>query len=282
MCADELRWIAEARGVSQAVPAPRAGASRVRKTLLGAAALLTVAVGVVGVVTFWPNQAVVGGRRDRMAGSSTSLAAPLVVAVLPFRSVAADARFAYLADGATEALTNGLAMVSGLGGVVASASARQVAAGQGDARTAAERLGADRVVEGTSFGDGARVRFEARLSDRQGRVLWSDRADGAPSEILEVYENLLVKLTSALGRDLPLERRARTRPIDPEAHRLLVQALLSEEGESRNVIEAMRQILALAPDYAEARQVLAERLAFAVYRGTLDESPVTALREARE
>jgi len=166
--AHELRWIARP---AERGGAPRAGVSRVRKALLGAAALLTVAVGVVGVVTFWPNQAAVGGRRDRMAGSPTSSAAPLVVAVLPFRSVAADARFAYLADGATEALTNGLAMVSGLGGVVASASARQVAAGQGDARTAAERLGADRVVEGTSFGDGARVRLEARLSDRQGRVL---------------------------------------------------------------------------------------------------------------
>jgi TolB-like protein/Tfp pilus assembly protein PilF len=279
--ADELRWIAQQSGGRSPVRSDRAAPLvRPRWRLM---AVVSFAVAVAALAFLWESAGWVGGWRDRVTRSSTPSAAPLVVAVLPFRNVAADARFAYLADGATEALTNGLARVPGLGGVVASASARQVAAVQGDARTAAERLGADRVVEGTSFGDGARVRFETRLSDRQGRVLWSDRADGAPSEILEVYENLLVKMTSALGRDLPLERRARTRPIDPEAHRLLVKALLSVESRlERDGIEMARQALALAPDYAEARRVLADLLSHAVYVGIVDGPPVTALRVARE
>jgi len=279
--ADELRWIAQA---GQGTGAFRAGwaALRERRWVLVSAVAL-VSLGVGGTALWLRAGRVEESRHPKAEPAATASAAPLVVAVLPFRSVAGDAQFAYLADGATEALTNGLARVPQLGGVVSSASARRAIGPEGDPRTAAERLGADRVIEGTSFGDGTRVRFEVRLSDRQGRVIWSDRADGAPSEILEVYENLLVKMTSALGRDLPLARRARTRPIDPEAHRLLVKALLSlGSAPPRDVIEMTRQALALAPDYAEARSLHAECLAIAVYDGIEDGSPARALREARQ
>jgi len=202
--------------------------------------------------------------------------------------VAGDSLYAYLADGATEALTNGLARLQSSGGVVASASARQVVQTSSDTPTVAQRLGADRVVEGTSFGDGSRVRFEVRLSDPKGRVLWSSRADGAPEEILQLYEMLVVRVAAALGQDLPLERRVRAEAIDPNAQRLLVNALTKVFASAwvgdpqGDLVRAARQALALAPNFADAHRELACTLAELVYFGSAEGSQPAALDEARQ
>jgi len=225
----------------------------------------------------------VGGVRDRLTGRRPAVtAAPLIVAVMPFRSVAANPEYAYLADGATEALINGL---SGMrdAGVMASASARKAAASGADTPEFATRLNADRVIEGTSFGDRALVRFEVRVCDRRGLVLWAGRAEGQPDEILAVQGDLVAKVSGALGRDLPLERRARVARIDPSAHAILVKGLVNAPpNDARRIAEVANQALALAPAYADAHLLAAHSLALSVYYGDPAVPPEAALRQARE
>ena len=247
-------------------PPARAGRRR-RVRMVGAVAFAALVAGALLGLGLW----------NRRGPSLSPRASEPVVGVLPFRSTAAQAEFDHLADGVTEALISGLA---GKFLVVSSDSARRAAASGRGAAEAAARLGADRILEGTSFGDGRSVRFEARLLDHQGLALWAVRVEGRAEDVLQVQESLLRKVAAELGWSLPLEQRARARRIDPRAYALLVRA--RSDRIARTDLRLAMQALALSPDYADAHRVLAEGLAQQVYFGTQEGPAAAAIRTARE
>ena len=248
--------------------------ARRRRWAVGAAAVL--AAGALGAAAGFNGS----GLRDWITRPhAVEPAAPIVVAVMPFRNIG-DPQFGFLAEGVFEDLINGLATVQGKIRPLSSTTTRRVAALGLDPEDVAARLGADRIIEGTSLREGPLVRFDVRVLDGHGAVLWGERVEGEAARVLVLQDMLLRRISADLGWDLPFEERARARPVDPRAYALLVRARSDRVAWTH--LDAARQALTLSPDYADAHRVLAEGLARQLYYGIHTGSVAEVLREARD
>jgi serine/threonine-protein kinase len=119
------------------------------------------------------------------------------IAVLPFRSLSADAEHEYFSPGLTEELTGALARLDGL--QVASPTAVIALKGvQGRAETAA-RLGVGLVLEGSLRRSGSKMRIHVQLIDvAEERVLWSEGFDRDVTDIFAVQEEIAAQVVGLL------------------------------------------------------------------------------------
>jgi TolB-like protein/Flp pilus assembly protein TadD len=140
--------------------------------------------------------------------------APPTLAIVPFANGSGDTAQQYVADGFTVGLNTNLAMMGGL---------RLSAPGSVDAAlrsstsplAAAQRLGADRLVEGSVDARRSSVRVEVRLLDaRSKRVLLKRDYTGTMSGLQDVQNAVALDLAAALGITISPALQARlTRPL---------------------------------------------------------------------
>lgn len=118
------------------------------------------------------------------------------LAVLPFQYLAEGPQDV-LADGIVDEITSALSRVHEFQ-VIARQSVFALKDQRTDARTAAQILGADYLVEGTIRRAGQRLRIGVSLLDTGGHSLWSDRFDDTLDDLFELQDRIATQVAGQL------------------------------------------------------------------------------------
>ncbi len=232
-----------------AIPATRPLASAGRRSLLGAALLLAA-----GIAWF-----AIRDPAGRGAGAPASPAAPVSVAVLPFRNLGPDSADQYLSDGLTEDLINTLGQAPELR-VVARTSAFAFKDKDQDVREVGARLNVGAVVEGSFRKLGDTLRVTAQLVDiADGYQRWSGRYDRPSAELLaienELARALLRELSPRSAGGLDTSRAAGPTD-DPDAYKVYLKGRYHlgkmTEGDYREALKLFDRAIGLDPTFALA------------------------------
>jgi serine/threonine-protein kinase len=189
------------------------------------------------------------------------------IAVLPFVNVGAAEEQDYFADGLTEELITTLSRVDGLS-VVARTSAFALRGRELDVREVGRQLAAEAIIEGSVRLSGRRLRITARLvSVADGTQRWADAYDREVQDVLAIQEDIAQAIVAALKGRLGVGDRAAVRraPVAPEAYDLYLRGRYywhqRTERELRRAVDAFREAIALAPEFAAAHVGLADAYA---------------------
>jgi len=182
------------------------------------------------------------------------------IAVLPFVNMSSDPEQEYFSDGISEELLNLLAQIPELR-VISRSSAFAFKGRELDTPTIAQQLRVDHILEGSVRKAGNDVRITAQLIDaRSDAHLWSATYDRTLDDIFAVQNEIATAVVEALKVEL-LGNAIPARQIDPEAFALYLQAMyLGSRGKAETYqqgLELLKQVLAMAPDYAKAWRGLA-------------------------
>ena len=218
------------------------------------------------------------------AASSTAVAGPRVVAVLPFKNLGAPGD-QYFADGLTEEITSRLAGLSGLR-VISRTSADQYRASTQSVRTIGGELGADYVLEGSVrwARDGAGV-GRLRVTPQLIRVtddshLWAATYDATLGEVFRLQSEIAEQVTTALDVALRAPERVALAAVgtrNPEAYDFYLRgndyvARGTERSDVLAAIDLYQHAVALDSSFAPAFAKLA-RAEAAMYWFYYDHSP---------
>lgn len=200
-------------------------------------------------------------------GDVAARPAPTSIAVLPFADMSPARDQEYLCDGIAEEILTSLTHVDGLRVAARSWSFQQKAQ---DARTAGARLGVDVVLEGAVRSAGDRLRVTVQLVDTAGGYQrWSQRFDGAVSDIFAIQDRIAMEVATRLRGVLSASTQsALKRPeTSSEAYEHFLRGRrLLRDHRAQTVAEAVRELtraIELDRSYAPAYALLAQAHAFA-------------------
>jgi class 3 adenylate cyclase/TolB-like protein/cytochrome c-type biogenesis protein CcmH/NrfG len=202
-------------------------------------------------------------------------AAPSIVA-LPFVNLSGDAKQDYIADGITDSLTSDLARA--LPGIlVVSRDTAFTYKGRGvDARQIGRDLEVRYLLEGSVLIDGERVRVNTRLVEtEQGGQLWAERFDTERKSILQVQDEIVGRVSRAIGLqvvDIEARRSRLARPSSAEVIDLVLRgrAVLNLPSSAATMIEAralFEQALNVQPTNVDGLAGVASTLVFEFLNG---------------
>jgi len=210
-----------------------------------------------------------GAYRPRFERSETPAepvdAAGVRVLVWPLVPASEEPEAELLAGAVTESLTRTLDQFHGLDAIGEMSS--MLAAKTGDADAAAAMLKANRVVSGDIRMERGGVAVHARMTDRDGRVLWEGRASRPIAAARDAGAELAREAAAALAPGARAEASwVQSEAVRPEALLLVERGYaLSRRRTARYLEEALRYFnaaLALEEDrYARAWAARAETLA---------------------
>jgi adenylate cyclase len=175
---------------------------------------------------FWPNKSAAPVQRSDVApetavGAEVTPAPTLSIVVLPFVNLSGDPAQDYFADGITDSLTTDLSRALPGSFVVARETAFTYKGKPVDARQIGGALHVRYVLEGSVLPEGSRVRVNAHLVDAQtGNEIWADRFDTAKANVLEVQDEIVGRLSRAVGLqviDVEARRSERQKPHSANA-----------------------------------------------------------------
>jgi TolB-like protein len=209
-----------------------------------------------------PQRADTGGSTAANAASSHAEVHPSI-AVLPFDNLG-DASDEYFADGVVEEITSALSRIRDFF-VIARQSAFTFKGRFVDVREVGRELGVAYVVEGTVRRGGDRLRISVQLVDVVTRTqLWSERYEGASTEIFEFQDRIAAQVAGALKpaiRHAEIEAARRKQPTSLKAYDLVMRAFPKLWGQNAAAINEAIPILQDAaridPQYGRAHALLA-------------------------
>jgi len=188
-------------------------------TAAGMAAVLVIAAGLW--LGFKP------AKEPSLGGSVPRF--PIVV--LPFTNLSGDPAKDYLADVITEELTTALSRIRGLF-VIARSTAFTYKGKPIDVKQIGKDLGVRYVLEGSVQPSGSKVRVTAQFIDAEtGAHLWADQFDADRSDLLEMQDEIVVRLSRALSLQflaVDIASAERTRPGNLDAEDLALRCLADE------------------------------------------------------
>jgi serine/threonine protein kinase len=251
----------------------------------GRVALLSTALLIVLVIAgIWVFGVVPGEKASHAGRRIDSLA------VLPLTNLSGDPEQEYFADGMTEALIAELAKLRELK-IISRTSVMQYKGAQRPLPEIAQALGVRGIVEGSVLSGDDQIRVTVQLIDAASDShLWAESYTREARDVLslqsEVARGIAREIQVAVS---PEEERALTtdREVDPEAHRLVLQAIdlnrrgASQAAEQERIRDLVDRALELAPDFALAHALRARVLMQRAGTGYLAGSTICppALRE---
>jgi adenylate cyclase len=150
------------------------------------------------------------------------------IVVLPFLNLSGDPQQDRISDGITDSLTTDLSRAIPGSFVVSRDTAFAYKGKAADARQIGRELNVRYVLEGSVLPDGDLVRVNSQLIDaRTGGHLWAERFDLRRSDVLEVQDDIVGRLSRAIGLKMiesEARRSERERTKSPEAHDLVLRA----------------------------------------------------------
>jgi TolB-like protein len=200
-----------------------------------------------------------------------------VLAVLAFDNLSGDPQMAYLSDGVSEEIQQTVAQGADLK-VIARSSSFQFRGPEKAVREVAAQLQATHLLDGSVRHNGARVRISAQLVQCDGEIiLWADSFDGELDDIFALQERIARSVAQALRATLSTPTPTPVQ-IAPDIYVLFLKArgIISEGGHlyddtAGSAAPLLEQVVAAAPDYAPAWELLAKARALvlrSVRRGT--------------
>jgi TolB-like protein/Flp pilus assembly protein TadD len=182
------------------------------------------------------------------------------IAVLPFVNMSSDPEQEYFSDGISEELLNLLAKIPELR-VISRTSAFAFKGEKVDIPEVARKLNVAHVLEGSVRKSGNQVRITTQLIEaRSDTHLWSETFDRTLDDIFATQDEIAIAVVDALKLTL-LGDVPKTEKTDPEAYALYLQAMyLGTQGTAEALEQSsamLRQVLAIAPNYARAWRGLA-------------------------
>jgi eukaryotic-like serine/threonine-protein kinase len=192
------------------------------------------------------------------------------LAILPFVNVGGDSTKNLWADGLTDQVTTMMSRAAGLRLATRASADRYRNARNVDARDVGHALQVRRVLQGTLWPQGSRVRVVARLSSAEdGRELWGDTFDRDATDILATLDSITSGISMAVQRRLlggtvlsPSMKSTRG-TTDTAAYELYLraQALLRARGAGvRRAVELFDQATIRDPEFARAYSGLSAAL----------------------
>jgi TolB-like protein len=150
------------------------------------------------------------------------------IAVLPFLNLSGDPEREYFVDGIVEDVTTALSRNRAF--VVIARNSSFTYKGRTVATTqVARELGVRYVLEGSLRVSADRVRLSGQLIEAEtGRHLWADKFDGAARNILDVQDQLVMRVVGAIAPQLEsaeIERAKRNLTENPAAYDLYLRGL---------------------------------------------------------
>jgi TolB-like protein/DNA-binding winged helix-turn-helix (wHTH) protein len=183
-----------------------ASAPRTRLAVAAIGLIVSLLIAVWWLLT-WGSPSLTASTSNRTALASDAQSSPdrlktslPSIVVLPFANLSGDASQDYFADGISDSLISDL--VRALPGmpVVSRDTAFTYRSRNADARQIRRELGARYLLEGSVVPEGARVRVNARLVEtKEGSQLWSERFDAERKSILDVQDEIVGRVSRAIG-----------------------------------------------------------------------------------
>jgi adenylate cyclase len=161
-------------------------------------------------------------------GFKPASAPRLSIVVLPFANLSGDPAKDYLADVITEELTTGLSRIRGAF-VIARSTAFTYKGKPIDVKQIGKDLGVRYALEGSAQPSDSKVRVTAQLIDAEtGAHLWADQFDADRSNLLEMQDEIVVRLSRALLFQyvaVDIARSDRMRPGNLDAEDLAIRCV---------------------------------------------------------
>lgn len=180
-----------------------------------------------------------------------------LLAVLPFDNLSGDAEMQFFSDGVSEEILEVIVRIPGLRVIGRTSSFQFRGARKAEA---AEALRATHILDGTVRRAGQRMRVHSQLTDVTGTLIWSEKYDADVADAFSVQDNIAGQVATALQQALPRHKRAAPK-VDHVAYDLYLRArpLVKDlaEDDARLAEPLLQQVIARAPDFAQAWAALA-------------------------
>ena len=255
--------------------APRSSRYRMSRALLAAcvAGIVLVAGGL------WFD--IKSARSPQSAADSSRFS----MVVLPFVNLSGNPAQDYFADAITEGLTTVLSRAKGAF-VIARSTAFTYKGKAVDIKQVGKELGVRYALEGSAQYSGGKMRVNAQLIDTEtGAHIWADQFDADRSDLLEMQDDIVIRLSRALSIqlvDFHLARAMRTRPGNLEAQDLAMQCLSNlNRSTDPEAIDPCRRALQLDGGNGLALSLTAFATIFPVIISQSD-NPKDAIKQADE
>jgi TolB-like protein/DNA-binding SARP family transcriptional activator len=243
---------------------------------------------------FWSEKPAMGTQNSALtpetaAATRTTPAPSLSIVVMPFVNLSGDAAQEYFADGITDSLTTDLSRALPGSFVVARETAFTYKGKAIDARQIGRELHVRYALEGSALLEGEQIRVNARLVDAQmGNEIWGERFDTARGDVLRVQDEIVGRLSRAIGLQVisfEARRSEREKPGSAEAIDLVLrgQAALNRPSSAETMIAArdlFQRALKLQPDNVDALAGVATSYIFEVLNGYYDTGNELRLQRA--
>ena len=268
------------RADDSAIPEPPPPASKLPpKWMIAAGVLLLATLGIVA-------KFMAADTHTRAA--TPGIAATTALAVLPFRSAEKDASQDYFAEGMTDALITRLTNLRSLRVISLAADG----AGQKDPDAWSATLrnqSVNRVLTGTIYRSGGRVRIDAQLKDPGTRTVhWANSYERDFKDILALESDVAEAIAAEIQVNVTAKDRERLRqrrPADPAALDAYLRGRYfwnrrTEEG-LRRAVQYFQQAIDADPTYALAYTGLADSYSLLGSVGTDGMPPAKAMPLAK-
>jgi len=225
------------------------------------------------------------GIKSARAPQSAADSARFSMVVLPFANLSGNPAQDYFADAITEGLTTVLSRAKGAF-VIARSTAFTYKGKAVDIKQVGRELGVRYALEGSAQYSGGKVRVNAQLIDTEtGAHVWADQFDADRSDLLEMQDDIVIRLSRALSLqlvDVDLARAMRTRPGNLEAQDLALQCLSNlHRSTDIEAMGACRRALQLDSGNALALGLMAVATIYPVIISQSD-NPKDAIKQADE
>jgi adenylate cyclase len=225
------------------------------------------------------------GVKSARAPQSAADSSGVSMVVLPFVNLSGNPAQDYFADAITEGLTTVLSRAKGAF-VIARSTAFTYKGKPVDIKQVGKELGVRYALEGSAQYSAGKVRVNAQLIDTgTGAHIWADQFDADRSDLLEMQDEIVIRLSRALSIqlvDFDVARAMRTRPGNLEAQDLALQCLSKlNRSSDPEAIGPCRRALQLDSGNALALGLTAFATIYPVIMAQSD-NPKEAIRLANE
>jgi len=270
------------------------------RLLYGARAVVAALAVTIGIVGAWgaldylgSAPALTAGLLRVWPGSSSApaqRAPPLSIVVLPFANLGDDPQQDYFVDGITESLTTDLSRALPGSFVVARGTAFTYRGKQIDPRQVRRDLNVRYLLEGSVMVEGDQVRVNAQLIDSETNTsLWAERFDKKRQNVLEIQDQIVGRLSRAVGLelvDIEARRSERQRPSKPSAIDYVMrgQAMANRPTSPQTMIAAralFQRSIEDDPDNVDALAGLAATYVFEVLNSYYEAGRAERLRDGK-
>ena len=265
--------------------------------ILPGAATLVVAI-VIGCGWWFIQMSALGvPTAMSLAGSSTppgsqgKSASQLSIVVLPFWNLGGDPQQDYFVDGITQSLTTDLSRALPGSFVVARGTAFTYKGKSVDAPQVARDLHVRYLLEGSVIPDGDRIRVNVQLIEAETNIeLWAERFDSTRKDLLEIQDQIVGRLSRAVGLqlvDIEARRSERERPVNPTALDLVMrgQAVANRPATPQTMIAArtfFQRALEHDPENVDALAGFATTYVFEVLNSYYETGREQRLQQAKD